>query len=295
MILLYNGAKFHLYFVRHGETPANKDRSVYKNQADHTIRLTETGVVQAKKAGCFLLDHLLHRQMEEGDDFGRIRLYHSPYYRTRETAFHILDALGEGFDYENGELTYREDPLIFEQKAGVFDGMDSEEYAQEFPSESADYNKNTRHNGKAYAGVPLGESIIDVVARTKHFFGTVADDAVYKGIHTAIVVTHGVTLRAIVGRWMKYVPEWLDAEMNPGNCWVRHISGDGIIGYKDDGYIYSDKPDMLFDPNKTQRTLPDAKKIYVLASQRPSVIPPGVTPLDPFARHRKQVLPIIHL
>lgn len=288
-MIVNSGAKFHLYFVRHGETPANLDRAIYKDRADHTIRLTEDGIRQAKASGRFLLDHLLRRQCAEGEKFGRIRLWHSPYYRTRETAFHILDALGEGLDFESGILTYREDQLLFEQKAGIFDGKDSEEYAEAHPVESADYRKNSSQNGKAYAGVPLGESIIDVVVRIKHFFGTIADDAINRGISNVIVVSHGVTVRAMIGRWMHYPPEWLDAENNPGNCWIRHVHGDGINGYKDEGYIHGDKPEMLFDPLKTQKVLPNASEIYLLDSQRPNVvIPPGVQAVDPFARHRKK-------
>ena len=38
-----------------------------------------------------------------------------------------------------------------------------------------------------------------------------------------IVVSHGVTVRAFTMGWMRYSPEWLDTERNPGNCWIRHI------------------------------------------------------------------------
>ncbi len=32
-----------------------------------------------------------------------------------------------------------------------------------------------------------------------------------------------VTVRAFTMGWMRYSPEWLDTERNPGNCWIRHI------------------------------------------------------------------------
>jgi broad specificity phosphatase PhoE len=38
-----------------------------------------------------------------------------------------------------------------------------------------------------------------------------------------IVVSHGVTVRAFTMGWMRYSPEWLDIERNPGNCWIPHI------------------------------------------------------------------------
>jgi hypothetical protein len=42
-------------------------------------------------------------------------------------------------------------------------------------------------------------------------------------IRHVIVVSHGVTVRAFTMGWMRYSPEWLDTERNPGNCWIPHI------------------------------------------------------------------------
>ena len=78
-----------IYLIRHGETEANVDTSVYVDKADHAIRLTSAGITQAEEAGAFLAERLLAEQKQNPEDFGKIRLWHSPYYRARETAFHI--------------------------------------------------------------------------------------------------------------------------------------------------------------------------------------------------------------
>jgi hypothetical protein len=80
-----------LYLVRHGETEANVDRTLYTTKADHAIRLTSKGISQAEKAGDFLGEMLLEQEERHPLNFGNIRVWHSPYYRARETAYHIWD------------------------------------------------------------------------------------------------------------------------------------------------------------------------------------------------------------
>ncbi len=274
---------FHLYLVRHGETEANVDRSLYQTKADHAVMLTEKGIRQAKNAGFFLADHL-HQQYDEAPErFGRVRVWHSPYYRARATAAHILGPLAKRFGPSSGILSYREDPFLFEQKAGLFDGLTDEQYMQRFPHEAADYAKHLKYNGRAYAYSPMGESRIDIVIRVKHFFGTILDDLRRHGIRHAVVVNHGVTVRAMAMGWMRYPPEWLDAETNPGNCWVRHIHGSSQTGYVDEGYVYGDGA-PLRDVMATQKQLENPQAIYMMKPGRPnSIVPRGVVVVDPFA------------
>ncbi|MDE1900143.1 MAG: histidine phosphatase family protein [Alphaproteobacteria bacterium] len=276
-------SKINLYLVRHGETEGNINRRLYQTKADHAIRLTERGVEQAESAGNFLANHLLEAQGKDPEHFGKIRVWYSPYYRARETAFHVLRPLGRKFDHASGTLTYREDPFLFEQKAGLFDGLDDGSYTEQHPNEAADYQKHIDFNGRVYAKSPLGESRIDIVIRVKHFFGTLLDDWRKHDIRHAVIINHGVTVRAITMGWMRYAPEWLEAEKNPGNCWIRHIHGDSAHGYRDEGYIFGERAPIR-DIMATQRTLDNAEDIYLLKPGRPNgIIPPGVNVKDPFA------------
>jgi len=277
--------KFNLYIVRHGETEANVDRSLYITKADHAIRLTPKGIQQAKDAGRFLA-HFLQEQQKATPNFGNIRLWHSPYYRGRETAFHMLGPLGRAFSSTKGQLSYHEDPFLFEQKIGLSDGLTDEEYRLTQPEAAADFQKHVLFNGRTYAGSLLGESRIDLMMRLKHCFSSIAKDRRQQDIRHVIFVNHGVTSRAMMMSWMHYSPEWLDAEKNPGNCWIRHIHGDNKKGYVDEGYIFGEEA-PLHDPQKTQKQLEKAEDIYMLKPGRPNIIvPPGIPLQDPFAEPR---------
>jgi len=270
-----------LYLVRHGQTEGNVQRSLYLEKADHAIRLTPLGIEQARLAGAFLAAHLAAVREADGDAFGKVRVWFSPYYRARETAGHILrqfpQALGSGL------VTYREEPCLIEQKAGLFDGLDDSQYIEQHPAEARDYAKHLRYNGRAYAKSPMGESRLDVVIRGKHVFGTIVDDYRTHNIRHVIVVSHGVTVRAFAMGWMRYSPEWLDAERNPGNCWIRHLHGSRTSGYVDEGYLHGTGA-PLGDPMATQRQLDNADSIFMLKPDRPgTVVPLGVRPFDPFA------------
>ena len=109
------------------------------------------------------------------------------------------------------------------QKAGVFDGLDDSQFMERHLDACKDHDKHVLYNGRAYATTPMGESRLDVAIRCKHVFGTIVDDYRTHDIRHVIVVSHGVTVRAFTMGWMRYSPEWLDTERNPGNCWIRHI------------------------------------------------------------------------
>ena len=279
--------EFHLYLVRHGQTEANVDRTLYQTKADHAVLLTPTGIRQAERAGAFLAGHLHDGYEQDQEAFGKVRLWHSPYYRARATAAHILAPMGKAFAAAPGVLSYREDPFLFEQRAGLLDGLSDEEYMARYPNEAEDFAKNVRFNGRAYAHTPMGESRIDIVIRVKHFFGTILDDLRRHRIRHAVVVNHGVTVRAMTMGWMRYPPEWLDAEKNPGNCWIRHIHGSSETGYVDEGYIFGDGA-PLHDVMATQKTLENPELIYMLKPGRANaIVPRGVIVVDPFATSPK--------
>lgn len=271
-----------LYLVRHGETEGNVHRPLYKEIADHAIRLTARGLRQAEAAGAFLADHLFSVQQKNPDHFGAIRVWNSPYYRTRQTACGILYAMGQKFDPESGIITYREEPFLIEQKAGLFDGMTDEEFEETYPQEAKNYSRHKKHLGRIYGCAPLGESRMDVVIRVKHHFRNVVEDYKTKSIRHAVIVCHGLTTRAYEMGWMRYPPEWLDSEKNPGNCWIRHIYGNREQGYVDEGYIYGEGA-PLRDPMATQRKTEGCEQVIMLKPQRPNaIVPPGVTVIDPF-------------
>ena len=209
-----------IYLVRHGQSVANVDPSVYRTTADHAVPLSDLGRAQAREAGEFL------RARFEAAGYAErhVRLWCSPYLRTRQTADGIEEACAPFV------TDRREDILLCEQQFGLFDGVPDDELPVLFPAEHAHYRKHERHEGRFWARMPLGESRFDVALRIRLFFGTIQRDA-EGGVHTVIVVCHGVTLRAFVMSWLHRTPEWFEEEPNPTNCAIRLIDGNEDRGY----------------------------------------------------------------
>lgn len=213
-----------IYLVRHGQSTANVDKHVHETVADHAIPLSELGVEQARQAGEFLKERL---QSLTAMDL--VRMWVSPYQRTRETANVISQRL-------TGNVTFdvREHINLVEQQFGLFDGIPDEELPIRFPEEHAHYTKCEQFEGRFWARMPLGESRFDAALRVHQAFGTFHRDAEKHGIENIIVVCHGVIVRAFVMQWLHLPVEWFEREPNPKNCSIRLIS-DG----EDKGYIFT--------------------------------------------------------
>ena len=216
-----------ILLVRHGESMGNVDPSIHATTADHAVPLSPLGIEQAREAGTRLAAHFT---AELGTPNRHIRLWVSPYKRTRQTA----DALAET---AGAWITDRvEHILLCEQQFGLFDGVPECDLPKRFPNESAYYDLQCRFNGKFWARMPMGESRFDVAKRIHQAFGTFHRDAADHGIHDLIVICHGVTLRAFVMMWCHLSPEWFEAEVNPNNCAIRLIDTGADRGYLFDGF-----------------------------------------------------------
>lgn len=216
-----------IILVRHGESAGNLDRSVHRTLADHVVPLSDLGKEQATQAGQKIQSYLRERKLVTSAN-PTVRLWSSPYLRTRQTAEEILP-----IEWENKGLIindYREDVALCEQQFGLFDGLTDEELVERFPEEQAHYEKMERFSGRYWARMPCGESRFDVSLRVHQMFGTWHRDA-EQGVRNIIVVSHGVTIRAILMRWLHLSPDWFEQEPNPGNCAVRVIREGKDLGY----------------------------------------------------------------
>lgn len=214
-----------IFLIRHAESDGNVDHTVRLDVPDHALDLSARGRRQALTAGRWLDQHL--QTLDAPPPF--IRVWTSPYRRTRETARLISEQL------THTPWDLREHINLCEQQFGLFEGFDESEWASAFPDEWRHYEKCLRHNGRFWARMPLGESRFDVAVRVHQAFGSFYRDAQKHGIDTIAVVCHGVTLRAFVMQWLHHTPEWFDAEPNPPNTAIRLLDDD-----IDHGYIYPD-------------------------------------------------------
>jgi 2,3-bisphosphoglycerate-dependent phosphoglycerate mutase len=216
-----------ILLVRHGESLGNVDPRVHATTADHAVPLSDRGVEQAREAGRAIAEYYA-RELRETTP--HVRLWLSPYKRTRQTA----DAI---FDGARSHITDRvEHILLCEQQFGLFDGVPDDELPKRFPNEHAYYDMQCRFGGKFWARMPQGESRFDVAKRIHQAFGTFHRDMQEHGIREIVVICHGVTLRAFVMMWCHLSPEWFEAEANPANCAVRVIDGGIDKGYLFDGF-----------------------------------------------------------
>jgi len=222
-----------IYLVRHGESQGNVDPDLYGNMADQIIPLSEAGHEQARAAGAALRTHLDERKKQPTSDAKplgyHLRMWNSPYVRTRETAAELAAELG------NRVTSQRENVLLSEQQFGLFDGVPDEELPTRYPDQWNHYDLLSRFHGRFWAKMPMGESRFDVARRVGQAFPVFRRDLEQHGIEDLIVVSHGVTMRAFVMMWCHKSPEWFEDEPNPGNCAIRLLDDDGDQGYLFEG------------------------------------------------------------
>jgi broad specificity phosphatase PhoE len=227
-----------ILLVRHGESLGNVDKQIHETTADHAVPLSAQGIKQALEAGKFLKEYFAELYQKQKfitiyDGLKaplRVRLWVSPYRRTRETADSLQKEASILFDR-------REHILLCEQQFGLFDGIPNKDLPKRFPDAHAHYKKLEQFEGRFWARMPMGESRFDVATRVHQAFGTFHRDASKHHVNTIVVVCHGVTLRAFVMMWCRLTPEWFEAEPNPSNCAIRLIEGS-----EDKGYIFEGFP-----------------------------------------------------
>ena len=209
----------HIFLIRHGESISNAGENYVKRIPDHLVSLTENGKAQARENGEWLANYC----REKGIDLSRVRIWISPFLRTRQTC--------DEFNRSLGIEDIREDITLTEQQFGLFDSIPESEWEKRYPDEAQEYRRQCSNSGKFYARLPMGESPFDVAIRIHQFMGTIHRDYERHGVDTLFIFTHGTTLRTFLLRWFHYSPEWYQDERNPKNCWIREIDGDVDMGY----------------------------------------------------------------
>ena len=186
-----------IYLVRHGESEGNLDTTLYLNKADHAIKLSPKGIGQAMTAGLKLnkeltaLPTIINFDRTKKENNKKIRVWASPYTRTRQTAEEMLRYITVPYEY-------KESILLVEQQFGLFDGLSDKEMMDKYPNEKLHYDKCSTHGGRFWARMPLGESRFDVCCRTHQFFGTLHRDLRDNDVDTVVIVSHGVTILIVI-------------------------------------------------------------------------------------------------
>lgn len=177
--------------VRHAESEANTNKVDPSIFPDSKIRLTDYGVTQALDAG-----------KEIGADFlSESILYRSPYFRTRETSI----AMTVGAGLETSTQKWIEDVCLREIEVGYSPRASQEELREKM--------------GWFYYRFSQGESASDVFQRVSAF----CDHLLTLEDKKVVIVTHGMTLRLLVMKFLELTVEEYELLKNPANASITTI------------------------------------------------------------------------
>ncbi|WP_125609834.1 histidine phosphatase family protein [Specibacter cremeus] len=186
-----------IIMVRHGQSAANIDQTIYNRVPDYRIPLTALGREQVAAAG-----ENLRRQL----DGRKVCVYVSPYLR----AYQTLEEL------RLGDLVDRviEEPRLREQDWANFQD----------PAEIADQKELRNAYGHFFYRFRDGESGSDVYDRVSSFMETLYRHWAKPGYApNTLLVTHGLTMRLFCMRWFHWSVEYFESLNNPGNAEIRTL------------------------------------------------------------------------
>ena len=184
-----------IIIVRHGQSEANVDPRLNATKPDHRMELTPLGREQARVAG---------RAIRALVGEGRVAVYSSPYYRTRQTRDEILASFAPDQVH-----ALREDPRLREQEFGNY--LSPEEWART--------DVHRRAFGMFFYRPPTGESGADVFDRCTGVLDTLHRDFAKPDYPSnVLIVCHGLTIRLLLMRWFHWSVEEFEAKANPANA-----------------------------------------------------------------------------
>lgn len=201
-----------IFLIRHGESTANLNQMRYALDMDFNVPITEFGREQAVRAGKALNEFFTQHPELKGK---KIRVYYSPYLRTRQTKDGLIEGAGKLLSKENGNVQFREDTLLRERDWGVFTHLrDPEKRKSHYPNESAYSSALKEKKGGIYAPIPSGESMVQATHRMEIFKDKMMGSLERNDIDVAIVIGHTDILTCFEKAFFHHDVEWLTNHQN---------------------------------------------------------------------------------
>ncbi len=201
-----------IYLVRHAQSEANIDYNVLKSSTNMSIGLSQLGEHQAKETGIFLAKEL--------SQYNTVKIWNSPYNRTRQTSQIIKQELSEkNIHFKEAESIY-----LSERQFGLVD--DVENYIHKYPDEAKHYNLHKESNHDFFARPPLGESPFDMCLRLDFFLKTILPSSTETN---HVIVSHGAAIRGLIMMNQNLSYETYNSP-NPYNASVNFICNQELIG-----------------------------------------------------------------
>jgi broad specificity phosphatase PhoE len=184
-----------IILVRHGQSQGNVDLNIYEEIPDFAVKLTPLGHEQAKNVG-----------LELAKIPGNFHFYVSSYHRTRQTFKEIITA------FDKKRYTWIEESRLREQEWSH--GPATVNAVKSFSLE-----KERAAIGSFYYRFPGGESCADVELRIASFLNTLFRDFEKDDFpKNCVIVSHGMTNRVFLKKFLKLTVEEFEKIKNPKNC-----------------------------------------------------------------------------
>jgi broad specificity phosphatase PhoE len=193
--------------VRHGESEQNTGVVNATEIGDFNVALSPKGWAQARSAGEQIGAYYL----------GNALVYVSPYRRTRQTLTGIIDGSNVLADY--GTPTIYEDIRLREVEFGFNKANKAIEIEQELRA----------IHGWMFYRYQGGESPADCYDRICSFLESMVRQVERKKIARVLIVSHGLTIRCFVTRFLHLSVEEFDKMRNPGNGDIITIGDKNLI------------------------------------------------------------------
>ncbi|KAI5959146.1 uncharacterized protein KGF55_005489 [Candida pseudojiufengensis] len=204
------GKPTYILIIRHGESEGNCDKSVNRTTPNHLVPLTKKGHEQSERAGDLLVNFVHHKALINANPKRAkksILFYTSPYLRTRQTCFNLIEKIKNEGDIQ---YTVQEETRMREQDFGNFQSSGSE--MDRIWKERASY-------GHFFYRIPHGESAADVYDRVASF-----NESLYRQFRNEdfpnilVLVTHGIWSRVFLMKWFKWTYEEFESLTNIPHC-----------------------------------------------------------------------------
>lgn len=172
-----------IHFVRHGETPYNKDS---RFQGQSNLPLNETGQIQAEKLG------QKFEYLSIDNDLAITDIYSSPLSRTMETAEQIAKKV---------HITPKTDSAIKEIGLGEFEGKTAKEVLVNYKDPDGVPILTKWKEDPLKYDIPNGEKVSDVDLRVKTFVDNIIKT--HKPEDNIVIVTHGGPISVVLCHVLK--------------------------------------------------------------------------------------------
>lgn len=188
-----------IVLIRHAQSQSNVGEKIPYRVGEQSIELTAAGLRQAQDLANVVSYDTLHSAL----------VYCSPFLRARQTLRGLLDA--HCLDH----LTARENPLLREQDRG-------------YQSEKEQLPLRQLHGWFWYRHAG-GESPADVHQRISMFLSSLYRHVEKTGKSRAVIISHGMTIRCFVMRFLNLSVEDFGRMRNPPNGAVIRIAAASAI------------------------------------------------------------------